>query len=178
MHLNEDAITEAVIERATERLLDEHDFVTAARRQISDRVNALFADQVEGEVASIVREATRAGFETVYQPVNRLGQPDGPETTIRKRLVDLVENYWAQRVSKRSGEPQKDSYDSVSRAEWTMAQICAGDFSAALRQEVVNLTATIKDGLREQLRTEVDKMLGEIFRVRSKADTAEGRRNG
>jgi hypothetical protein len=74
------------------------------------------------------------------------------------------------RVDAKSGKPTESSYSSVSRAEFLMTQICAQDFSETMKQHALNVTGALKDGLRNQLATQMDGMLSGLFHVKSLQD--------
>ncbi|MDQ4680748.1 hypothetical protein, partial [Stenotrophomonas maltophilia group sp. RNC7] len=61
-------------------------------------------------------------------------------------------------------------YNAVTRAEYLMTQICAQDFSEGMKQSVLSVTGALKDGLRAQLAAHMDKMLDELFCIKSLQD--------
>lgn len=164
-----DAIREAIIDRAAESILSDWDYTSAMRADIRDKVDAIFRKKADEEIAAAVTETTRAAFDREYQRHDGFGDKKGAPTTIRKELERLASDYWAARVD-RSGKPANDSYNSTSRAEWMMAQICGESFSKDMKQHVVNATAQLKDGLREQLHQHTNVMLNDLFRVRTKGE--------
>ncbi|MBO9624122.1 MAG: hypothetical protein J7500_15550 [Sphingomonas sp.] len=172
--LDRDAIREAIIVRAYEEISGDWDFRDEIRAEIKRRVDGVFATTVKEEVASAVREAVQSGFDREYQKVDSFGAAKGPETTIRKELERLIEGYWSQRVDS-TGKPTESSYSSTTRAEWMMTQICGEKFKDDMKAAMVSQTAALKDGLRAKLRASTDEMLGQLFRVQTAQDKAEGR---
>lgn len=167
--LDRDEIRSAIIERAADSILQDWDYTSSLRKDIREKVDAIFRTKADEEVAAAVTEAVRTAFDREYQRSDAFGDKQGAPTTIRKELERLAGDYWSARVD-RSGKPTDNSYSSTSRAEWMMAQICGESFSKDMKQHVVNATAQIKEGLREQLHQHTNIMLNDLFRVRVKGE--------
>lgn len=164
--LDKNDIREAIIERASDSILRDWDFTTELRADIRKKVDAIFVEKANEEVSSAVSEAVRNAFDREYQKADSFGDTLGKPTTIRKELERLASDYWSARVD-RNGKPTESTFSSTSRAEWMMAQICGENFAKDMKQQVVNATAQIKDGLREQLHKHTNQMLNDLFRVRT-----------
>ena len=179
LSVNEDQLIEIVAQKVADEVIDNERLISRAVTMLEDRVNQLFTEVVDQQIRDKAAEITRDAFDRSYRRVDGFGRPAGEETTIAKELGWMISEYWSQAVDK-SGKPtEKNSYTkSMSRAEWTMLQICSGDFQGELKQHAVNVTASLKDGLRARLRQEVDQALSSLFRVVSHDDKEEGRRNG
>lgn len=175
MQIDQEAIQAAIIERASSDILDQWDWRDEARAMVRARIDKAFAEGLDQIVTDTINAAVQAGFDHEYRRIDRFGRPEGPVTTIRRELNDLITNYWQQKVDK-AGKPADSAYGTTTRAEYLMVQICGASFSDQVKQEAVNVAATMKDSLREQLRANTDRMLGELFRVRSVCDKEEGRR--
>ena len=131
-------------------------------------------DGIIGKVRVRPGSIAKAGFEREYQRVDSFGSPTGEKTTIRAELEKLISGYWNAKVDDQ-GKPSDAYYAKATRAEWLMAKMCAADFQGEMKQHVVNLGAGLKDSLRNELRSTLDRLLGEVFHVRSATDQAEGR---
>jgi len=172
-------IEQGAIEQVSEQILDESDLRTTIRDKINDRVDKIFSDEAEMMIAATVRASTVEAFDRAYQPVDAFGKPNGDETSIRKQMQSLIDDFWTQKVDGNGAPIKKDSYshrEAPTRAMWMLTQISKDDLSASLKQELVNSAAQIKDGFRKELRAQVDNWLGELFKVRSQMDQDEGRR--
>lgn len=167
--LDEEKLHEAIIERAAEQLLDR---MSGGRDMIRDavdkRVSKIFAETAEKEIAERVQAAINDALHREYFAVDNFGQKTG-STTIAKKLDHIVGAYWSERVNK-SGQKTDSTYDTMSRAEFIMAQVCAKDFTDQMRQAAISVTAALKDGFRAQMAGHVDKLLDELFRVKSLQD--------
>ena len=171
-----DQIIEMAAQRAADEVVDSERLFESVTNKINERLNKLWAERLEAAVSAQVDSAIKEGFDYEFRAVDTFGKPTGEPTTIRKRLDQMVQDYWGQTVDKSGKATARTSYGTnMSRAEWVMMQICGEDFSKSLKQEVVNVTAGLKDGLRAELRNWVDNSLGDLFHVRSKDDQAEGR---
>lgn len=167
--LDPEEIRSAVIDRAAASILSDWDYQTTLRADIRDKVDAIFCEKANEEVSIAVTEAVRAAFDREYQRSDAFGEKQGQSTSIRKELERLASDYWSAKVD-RYGKPTDSTYNATTRAEWMMAQICGESFSADIKQHVVNATAQLKEGLREQLHTHTNIMLNDLFRVRTKGE--------
>ncbi len=178
LELDMKAVERGVIEDIADRLMNEDRLSEIVRKDIDSRISALFAERVEVQIVAAIDSAVNEGFDREYQAVDSFGSQVGDKTTIRKRLSKLTKEYWSARVDAH-GKAKKDSYGtSMTRAEYTMVKACGEDFNKQLRQEAVNVTAALKDGLRKEFRQWIDTALGDLFKVRSTMDKDEGRRHG
>lgn len=178
LELDMKVVERGVIDEIADRIMDEDKLSEAVRKDIDSRISELFAERVEAQIVAAIDHAVDEGFDREYQAVDSFGSRVGDKTTIRKRLTNLTDEYWAARVDTH-GKPKKDSYGtSLTRAEYTMMKACGEDFGKQLRQEAVNVTAALKDGLRKEFRQWIDTTLGDLFKVQSQMDKEEGRRRG
>lgn len=171
LNINADDLKSAIVDKAAEELLGESDHLSSlVRKEVVARIDKLFAERAEAQVSAAIDQAIKDGFEREYQRVTSWGEADGPKTSVRKELDKVVSGYWSAKVSSRTGKPADSDYNAVTRAEYLMTQICAQDFSEGMKQSVLSVTGALKDGLRMQLAAHMDKMLDELFRVKSLQD--------
>lgn len=171
LNINEEDLKAAIVEKVTEELLSEdRDLSSLIAAEVKKRLDKIFIDRAEKQIAAAIDTAVDGAFEREYQRVTSWGEAEGPKTSIRKELEKSVESYWGMRVDARSGKPTESSYSSVSRAEYLMTQICAQDFSDTMKAHAVNVTGALKDGLRTQLAQHMDNMLSSLFQVKSLQD--------
>lgn len=170
MQIDQSQIEKAIVEQAVDKLIGDDDLYGRVKRGIDARINALFADKVDGLIADNIEKLTKEGFDRQYCKVDSFGRPSGEPTTISKQLESLLHNYWDQRVDRNGKKADSGSYNTVSRAEWTMSQICADEFSKELKQHVVNVSAALKDHFRGVLNQHIAIMLSDVFKVQSQGD--------
>lgn len=170
LNINEEDLKKAIVEKAADELLRKDDDLSGmVRAEVSRRIQKIFVDRVDAQIAAAVDEAVNKGFDTEYQRVNQWGQPEGEKTTVRAQLDKLISGYWTQKVDQRSGKPS-DGYNTTTRAEYLMTQICAENFSEEMKKHATNIAGHLKDGLRGQMANVMDGMLNELFRVKSLQD--------
>jgi len=174
MELDQKALERAIVADVSDRLIEECDLSGRVEREVDRRIDRMFDETLNDVVASAVRQVTEEGFDRPFQVRDRFGSVVGEETTIRKRLAEMVDGFWQQHVDNQ-GKPKEKTYGTITRAEWVLRESLGEDFAKQFKQEAVNAAAHIKDGLRESLRGWVDKTLGELFHVRSACDQAEKR---
>lgn len=170
LNINEDDLKKAIVEKAADELLRQDDDLSGmVSAEVSRRIQKIFVDRVDAQIAAAVDEAVNKGFDTEYQRVNQWGQPEGEKTTVRAQLDKLISGYWTQKVDRRSGKPS-EGYGATTRAEYLMTQICAENFSEEMKKHALNIAGHLKDGLRGQMANVMDGMLNELFRVKSLQD--------
>lgn len=171
MYIKEEDLKDAIVRTAADEILrQDHDLTAMIGKEVKSRIDRIFVDRAQAQIESMINDAIKESFNHEYQRVTQWGEPTGPRTTIRNELERTVSGYWTTKVDPKTGRPSTSDYSSVTRAEYLMTQICAEDFSVALRQHVTNVTGALKDGLRNQLAAQMDTMLSELFRVKSLQD--------
>ncbi|ULR90951.1 hypothetical protein [Comamonas sp. B21-038] len=170
LNINEDDLKNAIVEKTADELLrHDEDLSAMVSKEVQRRIEKIFVDRADAQIAAAVDAAVQKGFDVEYQRVNNWGQPEGEKTTIRAQLDKLIGGYWTTKVDLRTGKPG-DSYNSTTRAEYLMTQICAEDFSEEMKKHATNIAGHLKDGLRGQLASVMDNMLNDLFRVKSLQD--------
>ncbi|MGF6212378.1 hypothetical protein [Comamonas sp. 4034] len=170
LNINEEDLKSAIVEKAADELLrHDEDLSAMVNKEVQRRIEKIFVDRAEAQISTAVDAAVQKGFDVEYQRVNNWGQPEGEKTTIRAQLDKLIGGYWTTKVDSRTGKPS-DSYNSTTRAEYLMTQICAENFSEEMKKHATNIAGHLKDGLRGQLASVMDNMLNDLFRVKSLQD--------
>lgn len=171
LSFNEEDLKAAVVQKAADEFIQgANDLDGLVAKEVKRRLDAIFIERAEKQIADAIDEAVRDGFNREYQRVTAWGDAEGPKTTIRAELEKTVSAYWSEKVDTRSGTASSSSYNSVTRAEYLMTQICAKDFTEGMKQSVNNVTGALKDGLRVQLAKQMDEMLSNLFHIKSLAD--------
>lgn len=170
LNINEEDLKAAIVDKAANEILrHDDDLSSMVRVGVKERLDKIFAERVNAQIHQQIDEAVINLFNHEYQRVTAWGQPEGEPTTMRKELEKTVTNYWSAKVDARTGKAD-GGYNSVSRAEYLMTQICADDFTKHMKDAAVNVTATLKDGMRGQMAKVMDQILSELFHVKSLQD--------
>ena len=170
LNINEEDLKKAIVAKATDELLSQDDDLSSmVSTEVQRRIQNIFAERVNAQIAAAVDAAVQKGFDTEYQRVNNWGQPEGEKTTIRTQLDKMISGYWTTKVDIRTGKPS-DSYGTTTRAEYLMTQICAENFSEEMKKQATNIAGRLKDGLRNQMGAVMDEMLNNLFHVKSLQD--------
>jgi hypothetical protein len=169
MELSTERIEAAVIAEVSEKILDNDEIFDRAKKAIEHRVDALWKTTVKEKLQAEVDALVLRGLDHSYTRVDSFGCKVGDATTVRAELEKLIGGYWSARVD-RNGKPSDSSYGTTSRAEWQMTQLVAANFSDEMKQHIVNIGGALKDGLRSELHSTVNKLLSEVFHVRSVED--------
>ena len=170
LNINEEDLKKAIVAKATDELLSQDDDLSSmVSTEVQRRIQNIFAERVDAQIAAAVDAAVQKWFDTEYQRVNNWGQPEGEKTTIRTQLDKMISGYWTTKVDIRTGKPS-DSYGTTTRAEYLMTQICAENFSEEMKKQATNIAGRLKDGLRNQMGAVMDEMLNNLFHVKSLQD--------
>lgn len=172
LNINEDDLKKAIVEKAADQILQHDDELSGmVRAEVQRRVEKIFAERANAEIQDTIDKAVKNGFDLEYCRVDNWGRPDGEKTTIRKQLDASIQGYWTTKVDARTGKPDSSGYgDKTTRAEYLMTQICAAGFSEEVKKHAVAVTAHLKDGLRGELANAMDRILNELFHVKSLQD--------
>ncbi|MNP18252.1 hypothetical protein D3C76_1107250 [compost metagenome] len=171
LNINEDDLKTAIVAKVADELLRQDDDLSSmVATELKKRIDKIFNERVTAQIETAINETINGSFEREYRRVNTWGEQEGPSTTIRKELEKTVNAYWSAKVEPRSGKPSSSDYNTVTRAEYLMTQICAEDFTAQMTQSVRNVSGALKDGLRIQLAKQMDTMLDGLFHIKSLQD--------
>ena len=175
MEIDKTRIEDAIVSEVADKMVGDDDLYAMVKRGIDERVDRLWNETVKDRITAEVEAAIAKGFEHEYQKIDGFGIAKGPSTTIRAELEKLIAGYWNERVD-RAGKPDASTYgNTTTRAEWLMAKMCADDFAGQMKQHVINVTGALKDGFRKELNSTVNKLLSDVFHVRSMDDQGKGR---
>lgn len=171
--LDNAAIMDAVVVRLVDQFMKTDDqLYEEVERRINKKIDAMFLKSVEPRIQQELDKALTDCFHREYQKRTAWGDNDGEKTTISKELERLMTGYWAEPVDEK-GKPS--TYSKMTRAEYTMAKVTGEDFKDQMHRYLVQGAAALKDGLRSQMRTQIDTMLANLFHVQTAQDKAEGR---
>lgn len=175
MELNQERIEAAIVEEAASKLISDGDLWNQASRAFEARVAKLWSETVEARIQAAVDDAITKGFERGYCKVDSFGRPVGQPTTIGAELERMIDGYWNTHVGS-DGKPTTSHYNNpATRAEWLMTKLCADDFAGRMKDHVINVGGALKDGFRKELNATVNRLLSDVFHVRSLDDQGKGR---
>jgi uncharacterized membrane-anchored protein YjiN (DUF445 family) len=169
MELSQEAIEEGIICKVADEMIHSADMRKRIQHAVDERIDKLFQTVANAQITRAVEEAIKQSFEREFCRVDSFGQQVGKTTTIRKELEILIGDYWNTKVDKQ-GKPCTSYSSSITRAEYIMTKLVAADFEGEMKQHVINIGSSLKDKLRSELHETVDKLLSEVFHVRSKGD--------
>lgn len=176
MEIDREKIEAAIVRQAADQIIGDDAIYERVKRDIDARTDKLFATTAREKIAAVIDEVITAGFDRPFQKSDAFGGAKGEPTTIRAELESIVGGYWNARVDSQ-GKPSDSSYSTTTRAEWLMTKICADDFQKEVKQYAVSVTGALKDGFRLQLHETVNRLLADLFHVRSLDDQGKGRRD-
>ena len=171
LNINEEDLKAAIVERAADEILKQDDDLTSMiSKEVKSRLDKIFIDRAEAQIEAAIDHAVQTAFDREYQRVTSWGEADGPKTSIRAQIDKVITGYWSEQVNAKSGKPDSGYGDKVTRAEFLVTQMCAKDFSQQMRNDAIQITGALKDGLRNQMAKVMDDMLSTLFHVKSLQD--------
>ena len=171
MELDKSRIEDAIVQQVSADIMREDELRDRVKRAVDARIDKIFSEQAEMQIAAAVNAAIKDAFDREYCRIDAFGRKEGKSTSIRAQLQELVEGYWNTKVD-RNGKPSNEYGNKVTRAEWVMMQLTAADFHGEMKQHIVNIGGALKDGLRAKLHETVNSLLSETFSVKSIGDMA------
>jgi hypothetical protein len=175
MEIDKEKIEQAIVESVADSMISDGDLEKRIKSAVDARIDSHFKASGDQQIQDAVNRAIKAGLEHEYCKVDSFGRKSGEPTTVSKELERIIAGYWNTRVDKNNGTPTDSSYSSISRAEYVMLKLVAADFSGEMKQHIVNLGASLKDSLRGELRSTLDRLLSEVFYVQSEGDRELGK---
>lgn len=170
MELNQERIEKGIIQEAVDNLIDADALSGLVAKEVNKRLDILFAATANEQINKAINEAIENGFDREYFKTTAWGEPVGKPTSISKELERVVSGYWNQQVDSK-GKLSDSTYNTISRAEWMMTEIAAKNFEGEMKQHIINIGGALKDSLRNTMHETVNKMLSDIFHVKSLDDT-------
>jgi hypothetical protein len=175
MEINKEHIEQSIVRTVADEFMSDGELESRIKKALEEKIDAQFKEIAEPRIQEAVNRAITDGFEREYCRVDSFGRKQGEPTTIRKELERLITGYWNDQVDSQ-GKPTTNNYGTnLTRAEWTMNQLVAADFHGEMKQHIVNLGGALKDQLRGNLRTTLDRLLSEVFYVQSDGDRELGK---
>jgi hypothetical protein len=176
MELDQKRIEDAIVREVADKIIGEDDLYERVKRAVEDRIDRHFKTTADAQIHGAIEAAITQGFEREYQRVDSFGRREGERTTIRAELEKMIGGYWNQKVD-RTGQPSTAYGADMTRAEWLMTKLVASDFQKDMKQHVVNLGGALKDKLRLELHETVNRLLTEVFHVRTPDDEIKKRQD-
>ena len=176
MEIDRNKIEAAIVQEAAQNIISDDALYERVKRDVDARVDRLFAERVTVQISTVIDEIVQSGFDRTYQKRDAFGGHAGEPTTIRAELGRIVGSYWTEMVG-HDGKAVSSTYNTTTRAEWLMTKICADDFQKEVKQHAINVTGALKDGFRAELQQTVNRLLAELFHVRSTDDQATNRQD-
>jgi hypothetical protein len=171
LNINEQELKDAIAQKAADEILrEDNDLNGMIAKEVKTRLDRIFIDRANAQIEAAIDQAVQTAFDREYQRVTSWGEADGPKTSIRAQIDKVINGYWSEQVNAKTGKPNDGYGDKVTRAEYLVTQMCAKDFSAQMRQDALNITGALKDGLRNQMALVMDETLNGLFKVKSLQD--------
>lgn len=167
MELDTKRIENAIIAEVSEKLIGDDALWDRAKKAFDARVDKLWVEVADQRIRSAIEDAIKGGFEREYHRTDSFGKRIGDPTTISIELEKLISGYWNGYVDGEGKPTSPGSYRAVTRAEWMMAKLCADDFNKSMSGQILSVGGALKDSLRKELNGVVNRLLSEVFRVKS-----------
>jgi hypothetical protein len=168
LKLDQERLEQAIVDRAVDELLGgEGRIDVRIGDEIKRQVSEVLAKTLHTRIEAALNEVMSRALDTEMQPVSVWGEREGNPTTIRAALHERARNFWNEKVDSKG---EKSTYGGRPRWEHVLSIMATKEFESAIKQDIVNVAAAIKDSVRETFYAEVDAKLNEYFKVKSAED--------
>jgi hypothetical protein len=158
---------EDILELAAQKLADEF----ADKYQISQRAYELIEARVEGistkNLVQKIDDLLTAEMDRILKaeiiPLDMWGEKAGQPTTIRDQIAERARKFWDEKVDK---DGKLTTYGGQPRHEHMMRQIVSDEFDKAIKQNVVEIIAGMKDAMRAHAHKVADEYLDKLIAVK------------
>lgn len=120
-----------------------------------ERLVASMESKISERIDSLLNEKMIEVFERAYQPVDRWGNPVGPMTTVRDRIMDMAESYWMEPVDSGGKRDYSGYLDRKKRFEWAVERCIADVMNNEIRQAATTLAADLKAKIPQAIGKEI-----------------------
>jgi len=168
LELNQNEISEAIINKAVDELLgDKGRMYDLIRKEASERISAAIEKRLNNAVEEALNTIMEHALNGEVSPVNVWGEREGDPTTIRAALHDRAKSFWSEQVDKNG---KRNNYSGVPRYEHVLSVITAHEFDSAVKQNIANIAGAVKDAVRKDFYDAVDVKLDAFFKINSSTD--------
>lgn len=158
---------EDILELAAQKLADEF----ADKYQVQQRAYELIESRVEGistkNLVQKIDDVLTTEMERILHaeivPLDMWGEKAGQPTNIRDMIAERARKFWDERVEK---DGKLTSYGGQPRHEHMMRQIVNDEFDKAIKQNVVEIIAGMKDAMRAHAHKVADEYLDKLIAVK------------
>lgn len=166
IELNQESIEDRIVEDYVSRL----DLDDIIKREVTFGIELKISEKFDEILTAKIDQLATDCLNMEYQQIDNFGRPAGEKTTIAKKLTEMMNNFWQQKVD-RNGKPVENNYHVFgTRAEYLLTTAMRDDVEKTYKQNLVNVAAFAKDALRDQMRGSIDSVLNELFKVNSQGD--------
>ena len=168
LKIDQERIEQAIIVRAVDEILGGDERIDSrVYSEVEHQVKTALEKTLNAKVDQALNDALHTALEAEIQPVNIFGEREGKPTTIRAALHERAKNFWNEKVDSKG---EKSNYGGRPRWEHILSIMTAKEFESAIKQDVINVAAAIKDSVRHTFYAEVDAKLNDFFKVKSLED--------
>lgn len=173
LKIDQERIEQAIIVRAVYEILGGDEQIDSrVYSEVERQVKTALEKTLNAKVDQALNDALHTALEAEIQPVNIFGEREGKPTTIRATLHERAKNFWNETVNSKG---EKATSSDKPRWEYVLSIITAKEFESAIKQDVINVAAAIKDSVRKTFYAEVDAKLNDYFKVKSLEDQTRGK---
>lgn len=158
---------EDILELAAQKLADQY----CDQYHVQQRAYELIESRVEGictkNLVQKIDDVLTAEMERILTaeivPLDMWGEKTGQPTNIRDMIAERARKFWDERVEK---DGKLTSYGGQPRHEHMMRQIVNDEFDKAIKQNIVEIIAGMKDAMRAHSHKVADEYLDKLIAVK------------
>lgn len=158
---------EDILELAAQKLADEfadkYQVQQKAYELIESRVNGVATKNLVQKVDDVLTAEMERILRAEIIPLDMWGEKAGQPTNIRDMIAERARKFWDERVEK---DGKLTTYGGQPRHEHMMRQIVNDEFDKAIKQNVVEIIAGMKDAMRAHAHKVADDYLDKLITVK------------
>lgn len=158
---------ERLLDLAAQKLADEYfqrdDLGIRAERILEARVTEAIPKGLNQKIDALLTAEMEKIISEEIVPVNMWGEREGQPTTIRNQIAERARVFWEERVEK---DGKRTTYGGQPRHEHLLRQIVNEEFSAAIKQNVVNVVGAMKIAAKAHANKITEEALDNLIKVK------------
>lgn len=140
---------------------DYEEYAINIKNQVELSFNKKFQEEINKHVTNHINKLSEIAFSTAYQPIDKWGQPNGEQTTLKDQFEKEMQKWWDAKVDKQSGE--KTDYGGITRAEYVVNKKIKDFLGDATNKAIVKSMEEARQNIHAQIQQTISNLLTKYF---------------
>lgn len=160
---SEERLLDLAAEKIAQSFFDADGLSFRAEKLFEDRVSAAIPKNLNQKIDDLLTAEMAKIIGEEIVPVNMWGERQGQPTTIRDQIAERARTFWEERVDK---DGKLSSYGGQPRHEQLLRKIVNEEFTAAIKQNVVNVVGAMKVAAKAHAEKITEEALDSLIKVK------------